>query len=113
MKDDNSGKSELLEILAQVFGNLAAPLQEHVQELQAQLSAQAFLLEMAYANQFLHEPEAFDEFMRRALDATRKKAVRTAPMSASEAEEMQARVATRLQRFHESVARRIAQGPSD
>lgn len=113
MNDDNAGRSELLEVIAQLFGDLAAPIQEHVQELQAQLSAQAFLLEMAYANQFLQDPEAFDDFMRNALDVTRAKPVRTGPMSDAAAEEMQARVATRLQRFHDSVARRIAQGPRD
>lgn len=113
MANANDSQSELLQLFGQLFDNLAAPMREHIQELQAQQSAQNFLLETLYANHFLNNPQGFDQFMRGALDVTRSKPVRTGPMTPDEAAEAQARVAARLQRFHESVARRLEQGPRD
>lgn len=100
-----------MQLFGQLFDNLAGPMREHLQELQAQQSAQNFLLETLYANQFLNNPQGFDQFMHGALETTRSKPTRVGPMTEEDAVEMQARVAARLQRFRESVARRLAQGP--
>lgn len=108
---ENNDEDHLLQSIIKIFGTLASPLEQQMLDMQAQLSAQNFLLELLYANSFLHNAEGFDTFMHGALDMTRSKAVRTGPMSEEQALEMHARIATRLQRFHESVALRISQGP--
>ena len=77
-------------------------------ELNARLSAQRFLLEQLYANAFLNDAPGFDTFMSGAL-AKVQQSTRSSPMPDDYAQELQARVATHLQRFGESVAKRLRQ----
>lgn len=60
--------------------------------------------------QFLNQPEAFEEFMDGAIDMARTRSRQAEPMSEDVALELQARVATQLQRFRESVVQRLEQG---
>lgn len=104
-KDD-----ELPQSIAELFDRLAEPFHTELMEQSARLSAQRYLLEMLYAQQFLNQPEAFEEFMEGAIDMARTSSRRTEPLSEDVALELQARVATQLQRFRESVVQRLEQG---
>lgn len=103
-------KDELPERMAEMFDRLAEPFHTELMEQSARLSAQRYLLEMLYAQQFLNQPEAFEEFMDGAIDMARTRSRQAEPMSEDVALELQARVATQLQRFRESVVQRLEQG---
>ena len=78
--------------------------------LNARLSAQRFLLEVVYANQFLDNEDGFTELMDGLMHLTRTAPTKNGPIPPEDAIELQARIATELQRFQNSVNRRIAQG---
>lgn len=113
MEQEPSGQEGLLQAIQTIFGNLAGPIHTELMEQSARLSAQRYLLEMLYANQFLSNPQGFTEFMEAALDQTRRQSTRAEPMPEDTAMELQARVATSLQRFQESVELRLHQGVQD
>lgn len=79
-------------------------------EVNARLSAQRFLLEQLYANAFLGNPDGFDDFMAGLVELGRTRAYTTEPMEADAKLEMQARIATHMQKFHSAVATRLKQG---
>ena len=107
-KDEDLSRS-----VADLFDRLAEPFHTQLMEQSARLSAQRYLLEMLYAQQFLNQPEAFEEFMDGAIDIARTSSKRAEPMSEDVAMELQTRVATQLQRFRESVVQRLEQGLGD
>jgi hypothetical protein len=61
--DLTTPKDELPERMAEMFDRLAEPFHTELMEQSARLSAQRYLLEMLYAQQFLNQPKAFEEFM--------------------------------------------------
>ncbi len=83
---------------------------ERFMEIKSALSAQRFLLEQAYANAFLGNPDAFADFMAGALEKTRSKSTAAGPMSKDARIEATARIATHLARFGESVSLRLREG---
>lgn len=83
---------------------------ERFTEIEAMLSAQRFLLEQAYANTFMGNPDGFAKFMEGALEKTRSKSTSSGPIPDEVRTELVARIATHLSRFGESVQRRLRQG---
>ena len=79
-------------------------------ETSARLSAQQFLLEILYTNAFAADPAGFDRLMEELQRLTRVASTQAEPVNADDAIEMQARIATNLQRFQSSVKARIASG---
>jgi hypothetical protein len=80
---------------------------EELTEQSARLSTMRFLLEDLYADAYTHRLVAFDARMTELIDLTRNATTRGNPMTDDQAIEMQARIATHLQRFHEAVVPRI------
>jgi hypothetical protein len=97
-------------LLADVFDRMAAPIYEQQQELNARLSAQRFLLEIAYANTFEGNAHGLDRLMDELIRLTRVAPTKAGPMQDDDATELQARIATHLLRFQEAVQARIASG---
>lgn len=81
---------------------------EDMLELSARLSAQAMLLEIVYCNAFAKDQVGFDRLMVELQRLTRVAPVLSEPQPDDAVIELQARVATHLQRFHEAVQYRIA-----
>lgn len=79
-------------------------------EQSARLSAQHFLLEMLYANSFLSDGDGFNTFMDGLMKMTRERVVKSGPMQGDDVTELQARIATHLERFQSAVSLRISQG---
>lgn len=79
-------------------------------EMSARLSAQQFLLEILYTNAFAKDPAGFDRLMDELQRLTRVASRPAEPATMDEMIEMQARIATNLQRFQSSVQSRIASG---
>ena len=77
-------------------------------EISARLSAQGLLLEFMFCNAFAKDPAGFSRVMDELQRLTRGAPVLSEPQPAEAVIEMQARVATHLQRFHEAVQHRIA-----
>lgn len=77
-------------------------------EISARLSAQGLLLEFIFANAFAADPAGLDRVMTELQRLTRVAPVLSEPLPAGEVIELQARVATHLQRFGEAAQHRIA-----
>ena len=103
-------KEEIRTLMREALLVEMEPLHQEIMELSARLSAQRFLLEMVYANQFESNPDGYREFMTGLIGLTRSSAVKTGPMTNDDATELQARIATHLERFQNAVALRISQG---
>ncbi len=103
----NTGDDAVRKQVQVAFSELAATIHEDLLEVNARLSAQRFLLEQMYANLFLKNPDGFTRFMQGALLATQERSTRSGPMSEDSALELQARIATHLQRFQTSVEKRL------
>ena len=103
-------KEEIRALMNEALQDALEPIHQEFIEQSARLSAQRFLLEITYANQFEFDPEGFEGLMTSLIGLSRSKAVKAAPMSADDAIELQARIATHLERFQKSVALRISQG---
>lgn len=106
---DKRQQEEFLKAVSQLFDRAADSIHTELMEQSARLSAQRYLIEMLYANQFQDNPEAFEEFMDGAIEIVRTHSTRVPPMDDDTATELQARVATQLQRFRESVVKRLEQ----
>ena len=94
----------------QQMEEIAQGHQDRFLEIDAALTAQRFLLEQLYANAFMESPADFSRLMGGLIDKTRSDATTAAPMEEDEKIERQARVATRLVRFEDSVNLRLKQG---
>lgn len=92
------------------FKLLIAELQDQQMEQSARLSAQRFLLEIVFTNAFRSDVAGLDKLMEELIRLTRVSPTKSGPMTEDDVIELQARSATHLQRFHESVAQRIASG---
>lgn len=79
-------------------------------EIEAALSAQRFLIEHLYAQSFAADPAGLSRVMQELLRLTRGAATASAPTEKDTMIELQARMATHLQRFETSVLARIASG---
>lgn len=91
------------------------PMNDHdLLQIQAQLSAQRFLLEIMYSNAFSSDSSGFKTLMNELQRLTRDAPVTSEPISTEEQKEYltewQACTATHLQRFETSVVARIASG---
>ncbi len=113
MGNEPEQPSELMRAIQSVFAALAEPIHTELLDISARLSAQRYLLEIVYANEFLNNEDGFNRLMESALDQTRQKATKSGPMPDEVATELQARIATHLQRFQESTALRIREGIQD
>ena len=82
-------------------------LMEELMEQSARLSTVRFLLEDLYADAYIRKLDAFDVRMAALIDLTRTAATRSDAITDDQATEMQARIATHLQRFRESTVPRI------
>jgi hypothetical protein len=80
------------------------------QELSEMFSALRLLVEVAYANAFAADPEGFARVMAELQRLTREAPVRSGPMPDETLIELQARIATHLQRFQQAVQHRIGSG---
>lgn len=81
-------------------------------EIDAALTAQAFLLEVAFANAFISNPDGVIALTAQLAELTRTRATTgNVPMDAETRAELQARVAARLIRFGSSTAARIRSDP--
>lgn len=103
-------KEEIRELMNEALQGALEPIHQEFIEQSARLSAQRFLLEMVYANQFEFDSDGFKELMASLIGLSRSNAVKSAPMPADDAIELQARIATHLERFQNAVALRISQG---
>lgn len=103
-------RKEILQLVSAAAELAMEPIHNDIMELNARLSAQNFLLETLYANAFLNDPDGLKTLMQSAIEATRRTPTRTTAMSDEYAIELQARIATRLERFQTSVVRRIEEG---
>lgn len=103
----NDGDDSIRKQVQDAFRELAGSIHEDLLEINARQSAQRFLLEQMYANLFLKNPDGFSRFMQGALLATQERSTRSGPMSEDSALELQARIATHLQRFQASVEKRL------
>ena len=84
--------------------------EERFMEIESMISAQRFLLEQAYANAFLENPDGFSRFMADAIEKTRSMPVVPEQMPDEARTERIVRIATHLSRFGESVQRRLRDG---
>lgn len=82
-------------------------VREEMKEVSARISALRFLLENAYADGYVGNLEAFKTRMDDLIGLTRTSAVRGNQMTDDDATEIQVRIATHLQRFHDAVVPRI------
>lgn len=103
-------KEEIRALMNEALQDALDPIHQEFIEQSARLSAQRFLLEMVYANQFEFDLEGFSGLMAGLIGLSHSNAVRSAPMSEDDANELQVRIATHLERFQNSVALRISQG---
>lgn len=88
-----------------------APVHQEFMEQSARLSAQRFLLEIVYANNFAGSPSQFAAFMRGLQMRTAENMTKSGgPMRDEDAIELQARIAAHLERFGNAVELRISQG---
>jgi tRNA nucleotidyltransferase (CCA-adding enzyme) len=95
---------------AQASSELAARLAPKLDEIDAQLSTQRFLLEQVYARAFLRDPSGFDAFINEALAALQARPRMPGPkaMSAEQIVEAQSQIGAQLERFRFAVARCIS-----
>lgn len=77
-------------------------------EFSVMLSTQRFLLEVLYANWFLHDAETFHRLMDTLVQKTRDAAIASEPPEHGDLIEFQARAATHLERFRAAVHGRIS-----
>lgn len=105
-----NNNDDLAPVLTSVFNKMAEPLIEAQQELNARLSAQRFLLEIVYANEFRNDSAGLDGLMDELIRLTRAAPTKAGPMPDDAVIELQARIATHLQRFQQSVQGRITSG---
>ena len=99
--------SELAKVLAMAMNEVSAPLNDRLDEVDARFTVQRYLLEMLYANAFIGDWAGFDAMMEDMLTASRSNPVLPEPMQADDVIERQARAATHLERFRQSVVKRI------
>ncbi len=95
------------EVIALLEANLK-PIWDEQLEQSARLSAMRLLLEDLFADKYSDKLPEFNARMERFLELTRTASVKGAPVSDEQMNEMQARVATHLERFRSEAARRIA-----
>lgn len=82
---------------------------ERFLETDARLTTQRFLLEQLYAMAYQRNPEDWQPFMDSLIDSTRAATTTPGPMANDDKVELQARVATHLDRFSKAVALRLDQ----
>jgi hypothetical protein len=100
-------KDDLAKVLAMAMNEVSEPLNDRLDEADARFTVHRYLLEMLYANAFIGDQAGFDAMMEDMLTALRSKSGLPEPMKADDVIERQARAATHLERFRQSVARRI------
>lgn len=105
--EDKDEPSELAKVLAMAMNEVSAPLNDRLDEVDARLTVQRYLLEMLYANAFIGDQTGFDAMMKDMLTALHSKPVLPEPMQADDVIERQVRAATHLERFRQAVAKRI------
>ena len=103
-------KEEIRALMNEALQEALEPIHQEFIEQSARLSAQRLLLEMVYANQFEFDPDGFKGLMDNLIGRARSNAVKAGPMPVDDAIELQARIATHLERFQNAVALRISQG---
>lgn len=102
-------KEEIRLLMREALHAELEPLWDQLTEQNARISAHGLLLETLYANAFLNDPAGLIELMQGLIEKTRSNATRAGPMSDEQAIELQARIATRLQRFSDAVQLRLQQ----
>lgn len=101
-------KEEIRALMIEALQDFLQPIHQEFIEQNARLSAQRFLLEMVYASNFESNPDGFADMMNRLIGLTHSNAVKAEPMPDDDAIELQARIATHLERFQNAVALRIS-----
>lgn len=101
---------EIRMYVERMLSDALEPIHQEFIEQSARLSAQRFLLEMVYANSFISNGDGFNTFMDGLMKMTREHVVKSGPMKVDDATELQARIATHLERFQSAVSLRISQG---
>ena len=104
---------KLAPVLAKVFNQMVAPINERLDETEALISTHRFLLEMLYANQFIGDAAGLNNLMEGLLQRVRSAPTKSVPMQADDVIERQARIATHLQRFQKAVLHRVEHDQRD
>lgn len=105
MKED-----ELLSAVAALVSKSEQRVHQHLQDINARISVLRYLQEIAYANAFAGMPKDFEKLMTELMRMLRTSPTTTEPIEAEALIEAQTQAATHLQRFSESVSKRIASG---
>lgn len=106
MNDEN----EILQAVANLLARNEATRTQQLNDLGARVSIQGFLLEILYANAFKGDSDGLQDLMDELMQMLRQSPRKTEPTPEEDVIELQALCATHLQRFSESVQKRISSG---